>query len=182
MIGLNSFHFRGESSGDYDIIVQRVGNVLLPEKRVKSLIIAGRNGTYDQSDGTYGNRQITFDCAIIEHKRDEARERMRRIASWLSEKGELVIDSEPDKHYDAYVSGPIDIESEQSTKSFQIVFTAFPFALSRPRTVEADVTQNEQEIPVCAGGTAKAPCIITIKNVGSAPINDIQIGHRMEVF
>lgn len=178
---VNDFTFRGESASSKGIIVQRITNLLKPAKRVNLLTIAGRNGVTRQTDGTYAERQILMDCMLIEHSRAALQLKVEAIAKWLSTSGELVILSTPDRIYDMSPDGEIVLSPNQSTQSFQIAFSGFPFALSQPNVADFIINSNEQNAQVAVSGTAATPCVIRIKNTGTSPIYNIQIGHRKEV-
>lgn len=80
------------------MIVKTVSNPILPEKRISSEYIMGRDGSYKFEDG-YKDKILVFDCTLIDKDLNNRRETIREIAKWLSNQGELVLDYENDKKY-----------------------------------------------------------------------------------
>ena len=173
------FTFNGVHSETFGIRVKRATTALKPSKRVYRAVIGGRDGTYDFSDGAYANIVITFECdcrgaQCAPLRRDD-------VALWLSERGELALDSEPGRVYTADCFSEIPLAKLGSIGQFSLAFNCFPFSMSPPRQVDALITQNGQETPIRMEGTARTPCVITIRNVGTRAVKNVRFTHRKEV-
>ena len=145
---------------------------LKPQQRVIQTYIQGRNGTYDWSDGTFANGEITIP---VRYFGSTAPATIRAVAAWLSGSGELIFDDEPDKHYEAHLYNTIDVERELFEDGFEITFTVFPFAMSALNTKHQAVTASGETITVTTQGTAKTPCLITFINTGSETVNNLTV-------
>lgn len=175
---IEGFTFSGQHSSEFGIQISKITHVLKPEKRMFQTVIAGRDGTYDTSDGTYSNIVISIDCDYIG---EDIRTTARSLASWLSTSGELILDEEPDKIYQANIYSQIPIEELLVLNEFTLPFECFPFAMSLPIQKDAAITAKGQEISLSVDGTAKTPCTIAIKNTGTTNITNLRLTHRKEV-
>jgi len=168
---MTGFTFRGRHSETYGFVVTDIKRFIKASKNVSAITIPGRHGNYYVTDNTYGDVNIVVSCAYIGRSAEKARE----IGAWLSGEGELILDTEPDKIYNARVFEAIDVKELTTLKEFDIVFTAYPFALSAIRQQNFTITQNGQAISLFSQGTAQAPTKIYLKNTGNAPVTGIKI-------
>ncbi|HAN44119.1 MAG TPA: hypothetical protein DCP97_01875 [Ruminococcaceae bacterium] len=172
---MSYFKFRNQSSEDFDIIFRSEDRTILPAKRINRQTIPGKSGTESIFDDTYDDRIITIACSVFPVAGSSLRERARQIAYWLSQKGELEFSDEPGKFYQAEVESAVSIEQIATLGKFTITFICYPFAMSALNQVNAVITQQSQETVITADGTAKMPCIITIKNTGTTDITDLRL-------
>ena len=184
MIGVK---FRNVHSSTFKVGAKTVDRSLAPEMRKNEFVVPGRHGTIDYGLNTYEKRKIpvkitTFDNATFEDLRESARD----LAYWLSGKGPLIFDDEPDKLYNASVYEAISIQQIYEclpVGELDVVFECQPFAESLEyRGVNIPhVTTKLREIPITVNGTAETGCIITIKNVGSTAVTGISVRRKVEV-
>ena len=183
MIG---FTFRNIHSSVYKIGVRSSDRTVIPELRKNEFVIPGRHGTIDYGLNTYEKRSISVKITTVENTTwEELRASARNIAQWLSGKGMLIFDDEPDKAYQASVYSSVGIEQIQCLPGgfFEVVFECQPFAesLNYNQVYEAENTSNSFELLVNVAGTSETPCIITIKNNDISEVNNITLTRKAEI-
>lgn len=172
------FTFNGKHSDTFNIRVRNMTRSIKPEKRVYRTVIGGRDGTFDFTDNTFANILISFEC---DHRGGNFFEKAREMALWLSGAGELVVDGDDGKIYKACVYSEIPLTQVCYVSRFTVCFECHPFAMSLPKSVTNTITALAQETGVGVEGTARTPCVITIKNTGSTQITNLRLTHRKEV-
>ena len=179
---MSSFVYRGHDCREYGIILEVVHRPVIAARRYNAIAIPGRDGSADiSSDAAREDIVITCDCAYLSSSDEVLRENARKIASWLSQEGELEFSTEPGRYYSGKVISEIPMEDELQIGRFSVEFSCFPFAMSRPHQVNDIITANGQEMELAVDGTAPTPCTVTIKNIGSKPIKGIKLTLRKEV-
>lgn len=183
MIG---FTFRNIHSSFYGLGVKSVDRSLIPELRKNEFLIPGRHGTIDFGLNTYEKRTIQIKLGLLKNTTfAHFRLKTRDIAKWLSGKGNLVFDDEPDKAYIASVYSYVGLEQLELLPMgiCDIVFECQPFAesLQFNQVNIPEVTTKPYEIPVNVSGTSETCCIITIKNTGTTNINNITITRKAAI-
>lgn len=171
------FTFKGVRDTDMGVNALPFTRTLKAEQRVIQTYVAGRDGTYDWTDGTYANGTITIPCIYFG---STAPATIRQVAAWLAGSGQLIFDDEPDKYYEAHVYNTADLERQLYEGAFEITFTVFPFALSQVHTQTGTISTSGGALRVVVDGTANTPCLITIINNGDETINAIRISHAMD--
>lgn len=176
MIG---FFFNNKHSKEFDIAMEQAGRGLLPSLRRNDYEITGKHGTIDYGNETYNTRQIPIDIAFISENVSDLQLKARDVAYWLSGKGMLIFDDEPDKAYDAKVYVAVDAEQLIRCKRASVTFECQPFAYSiNYFQNNYSGVKNYQEMEVTSKGTQPTPCIIIIKNTGTINISNISITRR----
>lgn len=170
-----SFAFDGQHASEFGIKASRISRAAKPSKRVYKKEIAGRDGVYSTSDNTYGNISIAIDCDYVGK---DVRGAARAVAQWLSKRGELCFDDEPERYYAAEVEGEIPLEEELQIGHFTLNFVCFPFARSRPHQHDFVISRSGQAEQVTVGGTTPTPCTILLRNTGTTTIPNIRIERR----
>lgn len=186
MTDIIGFKFRNIHSSTFDIWVRSDDRSLIPEMRKNEFVIPGRDGTIDFGMNTYEKRQIKVRMASAKNKSwEELRAHTREIARWLSGKGTLIFDDEPDKAYQAAVYESVGIEQVEllPVGAFIVTFEAQPFAedIYYNQLIENNITTKPYSIPVNVKGTTDSCCIITIKNSGTTTINTITLTRKAEI-
>lgn len=115
---------------DFGLYMRSEDRALLPALRRKEIVVPGRHGTYDFEDDTYDKRIISVKFTHVEQNLTALRLKARKIATWLSSKGVLIFDDEPDKYYIAKVYSNISIADIAMFAEFSIQFECQPFAIS----------------------------------------------------
>ena len=183
MIG---FTFRNIHSSNFGIGVRSVDRSLIPELRKNEFVIPGRHGTLDFGLNTYEKRPIQVRIGLLKNADWQTlRAKARDVARWLSGKGMLVFDDEPDKAYDAAVYGYVGIEQLELLPAglLTVTFECQPFAESLEyRQVNVpSITTKPYDIAVDVAGTSETCCIITIKNIGNSDIEGIIITRKAAI-
>ena len=158
------FTFNGVHSRTMGAVFRSTDRELLPAKRVKQYTIPGKSGTYDITNG-YENRQITCEISFVGDggTYPGVRTRARAIAGWLSGEGLLVFDDEPEKAYQAKVTGGISIEQIAVTGRCPVVFVCSPFAESleyNQQTAHSVPLPHTEKVHV--RGSQETDCLIYI--------------------
>lgn len=183
MIG---FTFRNIHSSTFNIGVKSDDRSLVPELRKNEFVIPGRHGTIDYGMNTYENRPITLQIGTFKNVTwEDLRLKARDIAKWLSGKGMLIFDDEPDKAYQASLYNYVGIEQVQLLPMgiLSVVFECQPFAESLEyRQVNVpSITTKPYNVPLNVNGTSETCCIITIKNTGTTNISNITLRRKAKV-
>lgn len=178
------FTFRGRHSDEFGIYSQNDNRTMLPQKRQIRYEIPGRDGYLDLGEETYDNRIISLTITFAGTGLDleSLWDRVRQIAHWLSDGGDLIFDDEPDKAYTAQIVSGIDVSQMAMLGLSQLTFDCGPFAQTpNYRQAVEDFTDGPHTIKTDCKGTQEAPCIIYIKNAGSSNITGIRITRQAEV-
>ncbi len=183
MIG---FTFRNIHSSTFGIGVRSVDRSLIPELRRNEFTIPGRHGTIDFGLNTYEKRPIQVKIGLLKNADWQTlRAKARDVARWLSGKGMLVFDDEPDKAYDAAVYGYVGIEQLELLPAglLTVTFECQPFAESLEyRQVNIpSITTKPYDVQVDVAGTAETCCIITLKNNGNTNVEGITITRKVAI-
>lgn len=184
MIGIT---FRNIHSSTFKIGVKSVNRSVLPSLRKNEFTIPGRHGTIDYGLNTYEKRNIPVKISVAESVTfEELRDTVRDIAKWLSGKGLLIFDDEPDKAYQASVYEPVDADQLLEClpyEAFTVTFECQPFAESLEyRGVNTPhITTQTKEISLTVNGTAETGCIITIKNTGATIVSGISLRRKVAI-
>lgn len=183
MIG---FTFRNIHSSTYGIGVKSVDRTLIPALRKNEFVVPGRHGTIDFGLNTYETRPIQIKIGLLKNSNWQAlRTKAREIASWLSGKGMLIFDDEPDKAYNAAVYSYVGIEQIDLLPAglLTVTFECQPFAESLEyRQVNVpSITTKPYNITANVAGTSETCCIITIKNIGNSNIEGITITRKVAI-
>jgi predicted phage tail component-like protein len=152
---------------------------LLPAKRRNDYEISGRNGTVDFGGETYETRQIIVDICLISDNMNNLQTLARDIAFWLSGKGILVFDDEPDWAYDAVVYNQVSAEDIIRTKRASVEFECQSFAKSINflQSASRGITSGFQT-GIASGGTQATSARIILNNTGATIITSITISRR----
>lgn len=183
MIG---FTFRNVHSSTFGIGVKSDDRSLIPALRKNEFEIPGRHGTVDFGLNTYEKRPINMHIGLLKNNSwNQLRLKARDIARWLSGKGMLVFDDEPDKAYNAAVYSYVGIEQIELLPAglLNITFECQPFAESLEyRQVNiTSISTSPYEVPAQVNGTSETGCIITIKNIGATNISNITIRRKAAI-
>jgi len=176
MIG---FFFDNKHSREFWMAMEYADRSILPERRRNDYVIAGRDGTVDFGNDTYGTKPIPVTFTFISKNVIDLQKEARKIASWLSGEGLLWFDDEPDVAYTAKVYETVTAEQIIRTKRVTVVFECQPFAKSIHflQSVHNGVSSGHI-MDIFSHGTVPTPVIIIITNTGSTNINNIVIRRR----
>lgn len=175
---MSGVYFDGIHSADIGVFVRSVDRSLLPGKRVTQYIIPGKSGSYDVENG-YENRTIVCEFGFVGDNltRFDFRIKARKVAQWLSGKGTLIFDDEPDKCYQAQVVDSTSIEEVAATGKAQVSFLCSPFAESLDYSlVHTENAPLPKQMNVTVNGTQESNPTIFIK--ASSAITGIKITRR----
>lgn len=169
------FKFCGRHCDEFWVHMRSKNRPLLPERRRRQLEIPQLHGRYDFDGSTYDMRVITLECFVYAADIPAFRSRLREIAEWLSQKGPLVFDDEPDKTYEARIFSSVPVEQMVSAGIFTLVFDCQPFANGQERILSLTASSNPASLVISNRGTQESPCIITLTNTGSGSIEGISL-------
>ena len=143
---LHYFNWKGKSSKDFGVVIKTLPQIYKAEKQVEKIEILGHNGFLTQDYGSYKGITIELECVMLDISK------IREVCAWLDGKGELIVDTELDKKYDAVIINQIPFEQIlPKFSNFTIQFDCQPFAkLTEPfdsiRIINLDVTRNGKAI------------------------------------
>ena len=119
------FRFKGKDSKDFGVLIYGAPQRTKPERRVERITIPGRNGELTQDEDTYEPYTISMQCST------RGSDRLDEIVTWLNGAGELILATEPDKVYKAFIYNKIAISDViYLYNSFLIQFRVHPFKYS----------------------------------------------------
>lgn len=154
------FWFNGIHADDMDLHVLSINREVKPAARMHLVQIPGHDGTFNVTDGTHENRQISMICVYMG---EQTRSNARSVAQWLSAEGFLVFDDEPDKAYLAHAHTPITADQILTLNEMHMDFDCQPFAESVAyREQQTGNVSLPHEENVVSAGTWATPCQITI--------------------
>ena len=171
-----TFNYNGVSSKEYGIYATE-RDFFNPPKRQGRKKIDFRHGTYDFENNMYNNRILNLHCFWKDPKK---RHDIREITLWLSRKGQLVLDIEPDKHYVASLYDDAELkafyyrgfnESKTPIGSFNLSFFCDPFAYSDQTILGIGTGYTD----INYHGTASAPTLIILRNTNNVPVRNITV-------
>jgi len=179
MIG---FTFRGIHSSAYNIGAHAIDRSAIPAMRSNEITIPGKHGTIDYGDNTYETMSIPVEIGLVKNSTyAELRALVRELAGWLSGKGQLIFDDEPNLAYDAIVYDYASISQFVGLPAgvIDITFECQPFAedVDYKQSVTS-VAASPTNISITSAGTQDAPCLIYIKNTGSTNITAINLTRK----
>jgi predicted phage tail component-like protein len=163
------FTFRGIHTSEYKgLVIKTINNPLSSAKRIQRVNVMGRDGEYVFESG-YNNKILEFRCSLANGTIIERRQRARKIASWLSSAGDLVLDYENDKTYKVVkTASDISLAVEQAWDEFNITFETEPFQYGGLKTLSFD---NPSTVVVNNAGTYEAETIISITGTGNVTVS-----------
>ena len=185
-----SFNFKGKNSSDFGLYVNSY-DFLLPDKRIRKLEIPFRQGMYDFADGDgkrfYQERELRLRCIWMRTPNTNiTRADIRELSYWLSSKGQITLDIEPDKyyigelfsaneliaHYDYMIDMGDAYDGGGTTDGeFEISFVCQPFAYGK--TISQPISSGINKIDY--KGTMESPTVIILRNTGTAAVTNVQI-------
>jgi len=174
------FFFADQHSKDFNVMaMENASRGLLPSLRRNDYEINGRHGTVDFGGETYNTRQLPVDICFISAGEPELQILARNVAHWLSGKGLLFFDDEPDKAYNAVVYNAVDTEQLITAKRATVVFECQPFAktIHHRQSINAGVASG-RTIPINSHGTQQTPCLIFLRNTGTTTTTNVRITRR----
>ena len=176
---MTGFFFNNRHSREFWMAMEDAQRPLLPALRRNDYEITGRHGTVDFGGETYATRQIQIDICFISDNIYNLQAVARDIAFWLSGKGLLWFDDEPDKAFDAVIYESVDTDQLIRTKRSSVVFECQPFAktINYLQSVHSGASSGHV-VDIYSDGTVPTPVIIIIKNTGGLDIENIAIRRR----
>jgi len=180
-----SFNFRGRNSRDFGILANHY-DLILPEKRSRKQAVPFRNGSFDHGAQWYNERILRLRCVWLSAKiKEMTRADLREVSYWLSSKGRITLDTEPDKSYIGEIYGAHNLEAHYiyhkqpgstTDGEFTVDFLCEPFAQG-----ELVRKQINSGVPLSFRGegqykgTAITPCLIVLRNNTPNPISGVTI-------
>lgn len=172
------FTFDGIHSSEFDLFLKGVRRPLLTTLRRRKLQIGGKNGTWDFGNNKYDDTTVGLVTYIANTDRQHA---LRQIAQWLSVKGKLVIDDEPDKYYLGRIYDLTEQELTGQVGFIPLSFECDTFAYSIFSTADdvllGDPIRLDNPIPI---GSSQAylfdisgPRTIVVNNYGLRPVRPV---------
>ncbi|MCF8020903.1 MAG: phage tail family protein [Vallitaleaceae bacterium] len=161
------FTFNGRHSSELGLYIRTKSNPLLPNKRIVKETVMGKDGSYIFEDG-YEDKELEFECTLLEDDLETRRLMARDIAEWLVSKGDLILDYESDKKYIVIQTvNNIDLAFENGADIFDIKFVCEPFQYS---VIENEGTSFDNpigDISIINSGSHKVLPVIEITGTGA---------------
>ena len=100
MLKQSYFIFKGQSSLDKNIIVNKLPSFERPQADIEKVTVQGRDGFLTNNLGTYQSIIKSCECSLDDGDIDD-------ICDWLTGTGEVIFSNEPDKKYKATIINKI---------------------------------------------------------------------------
>ncbi len=125
---MSAFTFNETTCTTMEVSVKDIIRPILPQLNKTEISIPQKNGTWDFGNNTYENRVIRCVCYINEASLAAAQTKAKTVASWLSNKGNLILDDDPNVYY--YCRAYNDISGKQIRNyiEFDVEFDCQPLA------------------------------------------------------
>lgn len=149
---MDSFIWKGKDSYlDYGIVINVKPPMVLAEKNVQEITVAGRDGDLTVDDNTYKSITFPFICTLLDDTN------LDDVMLWLSGYSDLILSWQNDRSYKAKMINRIDIsQSLETFGEFPLLFKAQPFGyalnnglitlLTTPSTVTNTATKDSKPI------------------------------------
>lgn len=171
---MKGFTFNSTHSSEYNLTLRSVDRTTLPPLRRRELLVPGRHGTYDFGNNKYDNRIIQIECFLKADSLSQLRQRVRSVAGWLKDKGQLMFDDEQDKFYIGRLYNQIPLDQITTNGIIPLAFECEPFAYSNINTTEVTRT-NDDSIFIFNNGSVETPAEYTITNQGGNTISKVRV-------
>lgn len=100
MLKQSYFIFKGQSSLDKNIMVNKLPQFERPHADIEKIVVQGRDGFLTNNLGTYQSIVKSVECSLDNGNIDD-------VCSWLTGSGEVIFSNEPDKKYKATIINKI---------------------------------------------------------------------------
>ena len=163
------FYFNGKHSNDMGLVIKTESNPLFPKKRIEMETVMGKDGAYT-FEGSYNNKTLKFRCVFLESDMITRRLLARNLSEWLSSKGDLILDYEPDKKYIVTQTvNDIDLILENVYDTFSIAFEVMPQQYSvNNQSISLD--NPTSQIGIFYSGNYKALPLLEVTGTGNISI------------
>ena len=159
------FIFKGIKSTEKGIIINKMPELVKPEKNVEVIEVPGRSGNLHIDSETYKPYLIQIECTLLNI------ENLREVMSWLDGKGNLILSNSPDKFYEAYIMNQIDFTSiVNKIHTFPLQLEIQPFAKSNEVYVKKYRELQKFNFNI-SNSTAKIKPNIKITGTGKINLN-----------
>lgn len=186
-----SFTFNGRNSKDFGVYALALDRTLLPELNNYNITIPGKDGVYEVDTQTYKNRIIPVQLGLLgNYTEEELRTKSREVAYWLSQKGNLIFDDEPDKYYYGRIYNAVNFvqygSNDYLSEGFNsatcdINFDLHPMAQSVPLYKISGIGNRNVSLTVNSSGNKETCGKIVIKNTGSTNITLVNIERKVVI-
>ena len=171
---MTGFTFNNTHSSQYHAVLRSVDRTTLPPLKRRQLTLPGKHGAYDFENNTYENRTIDIEVFVKASSLQQLRSRIRALAAWLKNKGQIKFDDEPDKFYTGRIYTQTPLNQLSTNGIVPLTFECEPFAYSETNTTE--VTRiDEAPIFIFNNGSVETPAEYTITNNGENPVERVRI-------
>ena len=168
------FTFNSIHSSEFNLTMRSIDRTTLPPLRKREVMVPGKHGTYDFGNNKYDNRIIQIECFLKADNLPQLRQRVRSVAGWLKDKGQLMFDDEQDKFYIGRLYNQIPLEQITTNGIISLAFECEPFAYSSLNMTETERT-DETPIFIFNNGSVETPAEYTITNAGASPVSTIRV-------
>lgn len=118
------FNWGGLSSQTFDIVVNRLPDIIRPAQRMIETIVPGRSGVMRAFDGGYEQVIRACECTAMRNAN------MDNIAAWLMGASQVIFSNQPDRYYKAVLANQIpfaQVMRGNPHRGFILQFACEPF-------------------------------------------------------
>lgn len=158
------FIWNGTDSRTKNIGLKTLPARIKPKARTEIIQIAGRNGYFTQSDGTYDSMSLSAECWL--KKGGDVYD----VINWLKGSGTLIFSDDLNKQYDAVIINAIPLERVLKLwRTFMVQFEVQPIMRGTTLKTFTITSPTLTASPTVAGNFDTAP-IITLTGTGNFTI------------
>lgn len=153
--------FKGKSSLDFDLILEKCPDKISPKRRDEIVIIPGRHGNLTTTDGAFESYIRSAEFVVTNLRQID------NICEHFKGSGWLIFDDEPNRKYMARVANQLDFSRIiKDFKRFQVEFEVQPFGY------DIDLYKLTKTAPFTLMniGTVESEPIITIYGSGNVTL------------
>ena len=150
---MSYFIFKGIHSDDMGITVQSLPPIVKPPKNYTVKEIDGRSESIIE---ILGHKAYDKEIPIGFEGTD-----ISSVLDWLDGEGQLILSSEPDKYYDAYILDQIDYERAIRFRTANVPFLVQPYKYS---------SEEEETLSRIVINQGNAECLPLMTITGNGPV------------
>lgn len=152
----------------------------MPELKSNEIDLPFSQGTLDTTNKRYYKQKtIKIEFATTYSNLEELHKTKRKLATWLTGKGELIFTDEINICYDAKVDKEIvfSFDSIKKLLRFTVEFKCYPLGYEKIKKINTKIiTQGEEKVSIFNAGNIETSPTIKLFNVGTTTVNNFSIG------
>lgn len=165
---INGLTYNDIHSSYFGLYIKSNDRTILPRLKKVEVEVTGRHGTLDAGNNTYEKRYISINFLKKDKSLEDLRKNIRLIAKWLSGKGKLRFDDEPELYYEARVYNSISLDQVAKNGIFTVIFECQPFAYSDINRITSPLIITNHNMILINNGTLEHEPLIEVDGTATS--------------